>query len=87
MKSYEIERLLDRETTPMRNGQIRVRYLVRWKGYGPEDDQWRKLSKLGNADDLVTEYNNNHPSTLSFSPLVTTKAQRRPGRPRKHLAI
>ena len=69
VKLYKIERLLDRETTPIRNGQIRVRYLIRWKGYGPEDDQWRTLNELGNADNLVNEYNDNYLSTLSFSPL------------------
>ena len=40
-----------------------------------------KLDELGNADNLVTEYNDNHPSTLSFSPI---EARRGPGRPRKH---
>jgi hypothetical protein len=34
-KSWEIEKILDKRTSPTG----RIRYLVRWKGYGPEDDQ------------------------------------------------
>ena len=38
-KSYEIERIMAKRVT--RNGT--TQYLVRWKGYGPEDDQWYNL--------------------------------------------
>jgi hypothetical protein len=35
-KPWEIEKIIDKQIRPTG----RVRYPVRWKGYGPEDDQW-----------------------------------------------
>ena len=55
-KSYEIERLLDRRVTKKGQGQS-VEYLVRWKGWGPEWDQWMALKNLGNAQEMVDDYN------------------------------
>jgi len=37
-------------------GKSVAQYLQRWKGYGPEYDEWRSLAKLGNCMDLVEEY-------------------------------
>ncbi|KAG7007260.1 hypothetical protein G7Y79_00011g031580 [Physcia stellaris] len=52
VKSFEIERLINKRKTAKRGPE----YLVRWKGYGPEHDVWRNLPELGNAMDLVWEY-------------------------------
>ena len=46
-KSWEVERIVDKQ------GE---KYLVRWKGYGPEEDRWRTKAQLGNAMDLVRDY-------------------------------
>ena len=51
-KSYEIERLINKHVTPTG----RVKYLLQWKGYGPEYDEWRSMKQLQNAKELVTEY-------------------------------
>lgn len=54
---YEVERLLDRRI--VRRGRSRtpfVEYLVRWKGYSAEDDQWVRKSDLAGSEDLVEEY-------------------------------
>ena len=46
-KSWEVERIVDKRGD---------RYLVRWKGWDPSHDLWRSKSQLGNASELITEY-------------------------------
>jgi hypothetical protein len=36
-------------------------YLVRWSGYGPQDDSWEPASHLGNAPDVVDAFHKEHP--------------------------
>jgi len=31
-------------------------YLVRWKGYGSKDDQWKKVGDLAHCQELIDEY-------------------------------
>jgi len=47
------------------------RYLVRWKGYSPEDDTWEPLSHLKNATELLQEYHSTAPEAM-----VPRKARR-----------
>ena len=55
LKSYEVERLLNKRT--MRKGRgLATEYLVRWKGYGPAFDRWYNIKDLENSADLVKEY-------------------------------
>lgn len=37
-------------------GKPRVQYLVRWKGYEPEWDEWYTEDDLGNAKQLIEDY-------------------------------
>ena len=46
-KSWEVEDIVGKEGD---------RYLIRWKGWGPEHDQWRTRTQLGNASELVIAY-------------------------------
>ena len=67
-KSYELEKIVDKRVS----AKGKVKYLVRWKGYGPEEDDWRTTKELENAKDLVEDYERKiHPARTS-STLVGT---------------
>jgi len=51
VKSFEVDRLVGK-----REAVRGTEYLLRWKGYGPEWDEWRNLPELENATDLVNDY-------------------------------
>ncbi|KAI0992711.1 hypothetical protein K3495_g15474 [Podosphaera aphanis] len=53
-KSYEVSQILDKRVTP----SVCIKYLIQWKGYGPEHDMWYYESRLGNCKELVKEYEN-----------------------------
>ena len=55
IKSFEIERLLNKRQVKKGKGQA-IKYLVRWKGYGPEWDRWYNIKELDNAAALVDDY-------------------------------
>ncbi len=50
-KRWELERVVDHE-----NRRGKTWYLVRWKGYGPKEDSWKKPAELKHAKRLVEEY-------------------------------
>lgn len=52
---YEIERLLNKRVTKRGRG-LSTQYLVRWLGYGPEFDEWYNVKDLGNAQELIEDY-------------------------------
>jgi hypothetical protein len=41
-----------------------LKYLVRWKGYGPANDTWEPWQNLRNAQDLVNEFHSKYPAKL-----------------------
>ena len=71
-KSYEIERLIDKRLRKYGRKTI-IEYLVRWKGYGSEFDQWYGIDLLDNAAELVDDYERNH----SMYPHTTANGPRR----------
>jgi hypothetical protein len=50
-QEYEVDDVLDQ-----RGSGRSVRYLVRWKGYGPEDDTWEPAENLANAKDMLRRF-------------------------------
>jgi hypothetical protein len=52
IKSFEIKALINRRTTTRR----KMKYLVRWKDYELEHDEWRNLDELQNALKLIQKY-------------------------------
>lgn len=52
---FEIERLLQKRRIRKGRGWS-TQYLVRWLGYGPEDDTWMPEHRLANAPELVRQY-------------------------------
>lgn len=53
---YEVGEVLD-----SRVHRRRLQYLIRWKGYGPQDDTWEPSSQV-HAPRLVAQFHRRHPS-------------------------
>ena len=54
---YEVKELLDSKLI-----RRRLHYLVSFKGYGPEDNQWLPEENLGNAREAIAEFHRLNPS-------------------------
>jgi hypothetical protein len=52
---WEIEQIIDR-----RKKRNRLEYLVRWKGWSTEYDEWKTVDQLKNARGLTKEYDKKH---------------------------
>ncbi|QRW22891.1 Transposon Tf2-7 polyprotein [Rhizoctonia solani] len=55
-EEYTVERILDSKKV----GQ-QVKYLVKWKGYGPEDNTWEPKAHLANAPEKLAKFHCEHP--------------------------
>jgi hypothetical protein len=76
---FEVDRVLDH-----RSDKGVVKYLVRWRGFGPQDDSWVKESDL-QADECLAEYKRQkanaelrvvEPRVLSYAEVVVKPASR-----------
>jgi transposase InsO family protein len=68
-KSFSIEKLLDRRLRRYGRGEKIIEYLVKWEGYGPEFNEWYGEDLLGNAVELMLEYErrqNNDPERIDY---------------------
>ena len=54
---FEVDRLLDKRVRRYGRGR-RVEYLVRWLGYGPEDDTWEPVAHIDSG--LVADFEASH---------------------------
>ena len=54
---WEVECILKKRVTKKgRRGKPCVEYLVRWKGFGPEYDEWQNIDRLYTCPDLVQQF-------------------------------
>jgi hypothetical protein len=59
-QEYEVDMVLDCKLDKRRKDPYL--YLIRWIGYGPEDDSWEPLQALLNTcGDLLAEYHSKNP--------------------------
>jgi len=70
VEEYEVEHILDSQV--FRN---KLEYLVHWKGYGIEEDEWRPVEDIKGARRMVVEFHCRNPEapqyilTLDFASL------------------
>jgi hypothetical protein len=69
VKSFEIEKLIHKRITARRG----IEYLVRWKGWGPQYDEWRNIPELQNALELINEYEKSMENTTALSDRLPRK--------------
>ena len=55
-EEYEVEKILSHK---YKNG--RLKYYIRWKGYGPEHDEWVDIGFMDNCQDVLAEWLLEHP--------------------------
>jgi hypothetical protein len=46
---YEVEAVMDHREVSRRKGQVTKQYLIKWKGYGPENNTWEPERNLNKA--------------------------------------
>ena len=76
-EEYEVECILDK-----RMRKDKVEYLVKWKGWDlPEHNTWEALAHL-NCEELMAEYEKNHPEQLKEKKKETKTAKKPDVRPK-----
>ena len=55
IEEYEVEKILDSQIL-----SGKVEYLVRWKGYGVEEDEWRPVCSVQGSKQLVAKFHRTH---------------------------
>jgi hypothetical protein len=71
---FFVDSLLDKRQRKRGRG-VSIEYLVRWRGYGPEDDMWINVKQID--DDLVSEYEASHHAALPVATRSTRRSTRR----------
>ncbi|SJL14248.1 uncharacterized protein ARMOST_17704 [Armillaria ostoyae] len=82
-EQYEIDIILDHKThkthgpnnpeTGKRTTGTATDYLVAWKGYGKEENQWTKESELGYAKEAIAKYWKSRKDTITVQAIVVDK--------------
>ena len=55
IEAYEVEKILDSQIF-----HRKVEYLVCWKGYGVEEDEWRPVRDVQGSKQLIAEFHRTH---------------------------
>lgn len=61
---YEVETILH---SRLYGRSKRAQFLIRWKGYGPEDDTWEFMENLEGSTEILRNFQQNHPNKPSES--------------------
>ena len=71
-KSWEIEKIVGKRTRKFGKANV-TQYRIKWLGWGPEWNEWKSISALGNALDLVAEWeaHNKEPDIVDVQHSVT----------------
>ena len=64
-KNYEVEKIVDRRSRVF-GRKPTLQYLIRWKGYGAEFDEWKTLPFLKGCLELVEDYEREHPQKATL---------------------
>ena len=60
----EIDTFMEYEVEEILNSRIyrkKLQYLVKWVGYGPQDNSYEDADNLGNCTELIAKFNREHP--------------------------
>ena len=57
-EEYEVDKILKSRRTGRKK---QLQYLIRWKGYGPNDDTWEPVENLPRALEVIQEFYKRHP--------------------------
>lgn len=58
-EEYEVDKIIN-----SRRFRGRIQYLVRWKGYGPEDDTWEPVTNLSNSRTVRNNFHRANPDAV-----------------------
>ena len=73
---WEVDEILDSRIV-----RRKLRYLIKWKGYGRDEDSWEPESDV-NAPELVEKFHREHPEAPREIPEVPVRAKRKKRRVR-----
>jgi len=73
---YEVEAILDSRTR-----YRKLQYLVKWKGYGPEENSWLPSDNLIHAPKLVSKFHQSNPRAPGPALAVNARNSPHRGRP------
>ncbi|SLM39130.1 Chromo domain/shadow [Lasallia pustulata] len=68
-KPYDVEKVLASRQRRYRRGRSITKYLVRWKGYGPEHDEWYGENLLDGCLETILDYEERQGNTSAVSVL------------------
>ncbi|SJL03651.1 uncharacterized protein ARMOST_07008 [Armillaria ostoyae] len=74
-EEYEVESILDNKPHKVhrRKGEpsrIVTDYLIKWKGYGSEENKWTAEKYLGNAKEAIADYLKSKKGTITVQAIV-----------------
>jgi hypothetical protein len=64
-QEFQVEEVLDSRII-----QQQLQYLIKWVGYGSEDNTWELMKHLTNALDSITDFHQHHPNAVSAKTLL-----------------